>query len=269
MAHSFAPAAQSPISLEQFTEEMRAFDATTEDGLAAAADLFAALNANKRLLVDHIVGLLRRLRDDDAVNDYTGQTFMLASGPDYFVRANVWLPRPYRPLKALAESDQLFYDVAHDHNFTFMTAGHIGSGYRTTIYEYDGIDSTYNIGDRVDMSFLEDTMLPEGKIMIFRASRDIHVQYAPDEFSVSLNVMTINRTELRRTQNVFEKDCATVAGHPRGDEVGRQSLFAMVPALADARTEELLYDLTLSPDFRLHAHARGALDALAALRQTA
>jgi hypothetical protein len=269
MAYSFFPAAQRPIALEEFADELRAYDVNTEAGLAAAADLFAALNANKQLLVDHIVGLLRRLRDDDVINDYTGQTFMLHASDTYYVRANVWLPPTYGPLKALAESDQFFYGSPHDHNFTFMTAGHIGAGYRTTVYEYDGIGTAYNVGDRAKTSFLEDTMLPESKLMIFRASRDIHTQYAPDELSISLNLMTINRTELSRTQRLFDDDCSTVVAHARGDDLSRRSFFAMLPALADGRTEALLQDLLASPDPGLRVSAQDALDVLAASRQPA
>lgn len=265
MAHSFVPAAQASITLEQFADEIRAYDVMTEDGLAAASDLFAALNANKRLLVDHIVELLRHLRDDDLANDYTGQTFLLHSGPDYYIRANAWLPPDYEQLKALSESNQFFYGAPHDHNFTFMTAGYAGAGYRTTVYEYDGIGTAYNVGDRVDTSFLEETTLPEGKVMIFRASRDIHVQWAPDAFSVSLNLMTVNRTELARTQRLFDDDCATVKGHPRGDEASRRQFFGLVPALADGRTEELLHDLLLSPNPGVRANAQCALDAVAGI----
>jgi hypothetical protein len=263
VAHSFAIPTPRPISLEEFADELRAYDVMTEDGIVAAADLFAALNANKTVLVDHIVRMLRDLRDDDRVNDYTGQTFLLLNGPNYYIRANAWLPPSYTPLKALSESDQFFYGLPHDHNFTFMTAGHVGAGYRTTVYEYDGIGTTYNVGDRADVRYLEDTMLPEGKVMVFRASRDIHIQWAPDEFSISLNLMTVNRTELARTQRVFDTDCATVKGHPRGNEASRQRFFALVPALADDRTEALLHDLLTSAHPGVRANAQGALDALA------
>jgi hypothetical protein len=269
MALSIATARHAPISLAEFVDEMRGHDVSTEDGVAAAGELFAALNANKSVLVEHITGLLKQLRDDDQMNEYTGQTFMLHLDPRYFIRANAWLPAAYEPLKPHAESNQFFYGMPHDHNFTFMTAGHYGAGYRTTIYEYDGITKNYGVGERAATTFLEDTMLPEGKIMVFRASRDIHTQYAPDEFSISLNVMTLNPHELERTQRIFADDCETVRTHPRGNDAARNAFFALIPEIADDRTEAILHDLLASEKNEVSRCAREALDTIAASRATA
>lgn len=264
MAISFTPAARPPISLETFVDEMRGHDTTTVEGVAACADLFAALNANERLLTDHITHVLAALRDRGADNEYTGQTFVLHREGRYFVRANVWLPADYGSMRAASQSDQFFYGVPHDHNFTFLTAGYFGRGYRTQIFEYGGTRRAYNVGDRAEATFLEETMLPQGKLILFRASTDIHTQYAPDEFSISLNLMTTNPHELSRTQQLFDDGCNYVVSQPVGDEQARRGVFVMAALLGDERTEELLHDLVASEDEGLRKAAEGGLAALRA-----
>ncbi|MFE0800390.1 hypothetical protein [Streptomyces sp. NPDC058812] len=56
---------------------------------------------------------------------------LLGSGPGWTVRADIWSPAD-RNDAALHS-----YELPPDHNFSFLTVGHLGPGYRTEVWEYD------------------------------------------------------------------------------------------------------------------------------------
>lgn len=232
MAYTFRPDVEEILTLARFVELSDDYDMSVPEDLLKIAPLFAALNANPALLQNDLRELLRDPERSNAHSDYTGQTFMLFSGPRYYIRANIWLPRRYEALRESANSEQFYYDKPHDHNFTFLTACHCGSGYKTRIYEYDGVEVDYAVGDPVSATFLEDTSLPEGVLMMYRASRDIHIQYPPDDFSITVNLMTRNAREQVRSQNMFDQQMTRVVEQPRGVEVALEQLCDVAAALA-------------------------------------
>lgn len=239
VAYSIEPSKNSSaITLNEFREITQRLSFEHPERLCEIADVFAQLNANKRLLIDFINDNLVNWVQSNLRNAYTGQTFLLADYGNYYIRANVWLPRNYAGLPSAASSDQFFYELPHDHNFSFLTAGHIGSGYRTKIYEHDG--EPPGVGEAIDANFLEETQLHEGKLMVYRASRDIHVQYPPDEFSISLNVMTRNRHEFAKPQCILDSDCRTVVRHSTGVDPAKSYFFRTAAFLGDQETLDLL-----------------------------
>lgn len=261
MAYTVDLPKPQPIELAEFVESMETADLECAEDLCEVADLFGRLNANKRLLVDHVNEYLSAGRERDARNTYTGQTFVLAGARTYFVRANVWLPPNYPLLPLAEEGNHFFYGVAHDHNFSFLTAGHVGSGYRTRIFEHDGRRETIAIGKTVEAVFLEETTLPEGKMMVFRASQDIHTQFAPQEFSISLNLMMQNDRDAARTQYLFDEDCRKVVAHGRGADPEYQNFLDTAALVGDSVTHTLLADLAEAKrGTPLGAAAASALD---------
>lgn len=247
-------------TLEEFVESVARVEFNGPEDLLRIAEPFAALNANRRLMVDFVNDYLARWNRRDASNQYTGQTFPLYTGARFFICANVWLPSGYAMLPSAAEANQFCYDTAHDHNFSFLTAGYAGPGYRTRIFEYDGIAGPPPIGVPVKTTFLEDTTLETGKLMVYRASRDIHIQYAPEAFSISLNVMTINARELERTQCLFDTACTRVSSYSRGGDVERGYFFNVAALIGDDRTTSLLGDLAEGPAGSMRDCARRALE---------
>ena len=99
-----------------------------------------------------------------------------------------------------------FYDLPHDHNFSFLTVGYLGPGYWSDYYEHDGDAHAGLDGEPVELRFVERSRLSEGRVLLYRAHRDIHVQRPPDSFSVSLNILAADPGQHWRTQYRFDID---------------------------------------------------------------
>jgi hypothetical protein len=137
-----------------------------EDDLDASARMMRRLANNRRFLVERLneeLAALDNLKSFQSNNLYTPQVFLLHADPSFFVRVCVWEPLRKRPGETL-----FFYESAHDHNFSFMTVGYHGSGYRTEIAEYDPATLLGYVDEPVPMRFLEETTLPLGKVMFFQ-----------------------------------------------------------------------------------------------------
>jgi hypothetical protein len=240
MAYSTVPSVRAEIDLATFVETARRRTLRCADDLLELSDDFAQLAANKRLIVEFLERTLRDWRTFGSTNDYTGQTFILHSAPEFYIRANVWLPVSSGDAVG---AEQFFYGVAHDHNFSFMTAGYAGSGYRTEIFEYDGLRHVPAIGEIADVRFLEATSLHEGKIMVYRASRDIHIQHPPDAFAISLNLIVANPDEAVRPQCLFDPKTWKVTSQPTGAPIALDQLFRVALLAGGERGATLVNDV--------------------------
>lgn len=172
-----------------------------EDDLDATALMLRKLHNNRTFLSET---LLRQLADPaafNAMNPYTPQVFMLHRTEHYFIRAAVWTPSAGRNGEEI-----FFYEDPHDHNFALLTLGYEGSGYQTVLFEYDHQSVVGDVGEAVDVRFLERTRLSHGRVMLYRDSKDIHVQFPSEDFSVSINVV-VPKMQMNR-QYSFEMDLA-------------------------------------------------------------
>jgi hypothetical protein len=205
LAITFATDTDESISLEQFVHEVESIlDSDDQDTLVALAPRLRRLANNRTFLAEFINDELANWEQFQKDSSYTGQVFQLATGRDYLIRANVWEP-PAATVRG--NRDGLFmYQQPHDHNFSFLTAGYLGAGYQTTIYECDPASVSGIPGDQVDMTFLETTRLPQGKVMLYRASRDIHCQEYAAEYSISLNLLVSDSGHAAREQFYFDFD---------------------------------------------------------------
>lgn len=268
MALTFEISDDSSISLDEYVQYVRDnVDTSDEDSIAASAPMLRRLINNKTIVADRVNAELRNWRDFQKGNSYTAQTLVLHMDERFFVRANVWAPRSSNAALAEKEQDLYFYGVAHDHNFTFMTGGYIGGGYETLIYEYDGW--SYRGTRDVDLAFLEHTYLPQGKIMLYRESRDVHEQGFPADYSLSINLMTLREegNRPRRRQLFFDVPSKTVT-ETLDSEVGRVMMTEIAKVAGDARSASLLCDLCEThPNQRLRAYALDALRVLEPSRQ--
>src|SRR3546814_33924 len=73
-------------------------------------------------------------------------------------------------------TDPFFYGKAHDHNFSFLTVGYMGPGYWSEYYEYDYANVAGYVGEKVNLRYIEKSKLDEGKVMLYRIHRDVHLQ---------------------------------------------------------------------------------------------
>jgi hypothetical protein len=181
-----------PLSLGDLVEALNRpeFDPRDEDSFAAAGPLLRRLAANRDFLADLAIAELKdRCTRQTLENRYSSQVLMLHRASEkYFIRANFW-PSPRDSLFKTSGASPFFYHVPHDHNFSFLTVGYLGPGYWSEYYEYEHDQVVGLPGEKVDLKFVEKSKLDPGKVMLYRAHRDVHNQLPADDFSVSINIM--------------------------------------------------------------------------------
>lgn len=208
------------------------------------ADDLAALSMNTSLVKDAIEAQIDAFLSGARQISYTPQSIILGSGEGFYVRANIWTP-PRLSGAIKEQEERIFsYRLAHDHNFAFLTAGYFGAGYRTEIFDYDPDRVVGYIGEEVDLTLLEETTLPKGKVMFYRERRDIHIQHPPEELSISLNLMLLSDDSQNTEQYFFDTERNIISGIPEAAYVYRRaSLAALLGDIGDERSIPLLEDL--------------------------
>jgi len=167
------------------------FDPHDEGSVQHCARQLRCLGNNRTFLGDMLVDeLAARHREDDGANSYGPQVIMLAppDGGDYFIRANLW-PSENEHMMRASGGSSFVYGLPHDHNFDFVTLGYFGPGYASDYFEFDYEDVSGWSGETVDLRFVERSCLFEGKIMHYRAHRDVHAQLPGEALSVSINIV--------------------------------------------------------------------------------
>jgi len=216
------------------------FDPADEDNFASWGPQLKKLANDRSFLGDLIVKELKQrcegqLRD----NQYNPQVFMLHGAVGrYIIRANFW-PALKDSVVRHSGSDPFFYNVAHDHNFSFLTVGYLGPGYWSDYYEYEYGDVVGFPGEEVNLKFIEKARLEQGKVLLYRAHKDVHLQLPADAMSVSLNIVETSHSTTFRDQYRFD--------------------------LANSRVEGIMTRMSLEPMLALAAHFGGedGLDLLA------
>ncbi len=192
-----------------------AFNPLCRDSLAEAAPILAALANNRTFLADMAVAALKdSCREQTRANGYSPQV-MLLSPPDgrFFIRANIW-PSERDAMLRDTGPEAYFYHQPHDHAFDFLTVGYAGPGYWSDYYDYDGaVDGAVDglVGETVPLRFVERSRLAPGRILLYRANRDIHDQLPPDSLSVSINIMPLSAAQSWRRQYFFNLGAGTIA----------------------------------------------------------
>lgn len=181
-----------PIALAELVQVLNdeRFDPADEESFAAAGPWLKRLANNRRFLADIAVAELKdRCGKQERENRYSSQVIMLHRASEkYFIRANFW-PSPKDSVFKASGTSPFFYHVPHDHNFSFLTVGYLGPGYWSEYYEYDYESVVGLPGEQVDLRFVEKAKLDPGKVMLYRAHKDVHNQLPADEMSVSINIM--------------------------------------------------------------------------------
>ena len=253
------------MTLPEFLEYLEKYvDSRDEASVIAAAPAFRALANNRAFLREELNRQMRAWREP--MNDvYLSQTFQLGRAKDLFVRANVWSPRGAEPPTARVEGEMTLYGLPHDHAFSFLTVGYWGPGYRTAIYEYDSTSIGGEPGELVELAFLEETTLPFGKVMYYRACRDVHEQGYPPAFSISLNVTLVPPELVDRDQFYFDLERKRIVAWSGPVQAARIQLCRVAATLGNSETEAHLAAIAArarSPRLRAEAYA-----ALATMRR--
>jgi hypothetical protein len=263
MAFSYqAKESITPIEAGELIESIgRAYKGDGVEAMHAVAGKLQALAANREYLRDALIAELERIAGEQNLVSFAPQSFIIHRAAPFSLRLNLWLPPAGSARKIAQEARVYSYDQAHDHNFTLLTVGAGGPGYKTRIFEYD-IGSIHGYGgEHVEMQHLEDTMLPAGKAMIYRPHRDIHVQLPPEAPSMSLNLLIEEKEIVETPQYYF--DLATRSVVPMNDnEIGRRvSFLESVGHFAGESCASLLFDVA-----RQHRNPEVRAGALHAIR---
>lgn len=180
-------------SLDECVEVLAAtgFHPEDEESLMHAAGRLRQLGNNRSFLGDMLVDELAAChREELSDNSYGPQVIMLAppGRGNFLMRANLWPSSDEYMVRASGHGPFVF-GLPHDHNFHFLTLGYFGPGYWSEYYEFDYEEVTGWRGEPVDLRFVERARLHEGKIMLYRAHVDVHLQIPADSLSVSINIL--------------------------------------------------------------------------------
>ena len=161
-----------------------------------AAKWLRRLTNNRTFLGDLLIDRLTRRLSDAGLQSidsgYGPQAIVLSPlRGSMFLRANIW-PAEKDLCFQTSGAKNFVYGVPHDHNFSFLTSGYAGPGYRSDYYEYDYENVVGYPGENAGLKFVERSALHEGKLMLYRAHVDVHSQLPPEALSVSLNVLHVD-----------------------------------------------------------------------------
>jgi hypothetical protein len=217
MPRPITPPAAPEIDLAEITARLdeSGVDLTRDESLAQCAHLLAGLARNRLFLADRVIAELKAgYRDQLAESRYSAQVFLLhRSRRGWFLRANLW-PAATDAVTAASGAAAFAYGLPHDHNFHFLTTGYWGPGYVSDYYDYDPEAVDGRLGEPMNLKFVERSALGEGKMMLYRAHRDIHSQLPPEQLSVSLNIMDEGEHVPWRDQYIVDLEHGTIARRP-------------------------------------------------------
>lgn len=245
MAISFeANPAAAPIDVGDVMDAAKkAYRGHSVDAMQSIAEKFQRLAANPEFIRDGLLAELKRIALEQNLASFAPQSFIIHRAPPFSLRLNLWLPPVGSSRKVEQEARIYSYGRAHDHNFSLLTVGVAGPGYRTRVYEYD-FDAVEGYGgEHVEMTFLEETMLPMGKAMVYRPHHDIHMQLPPEQPSMSLNLLIEEKEIFEKPQYFFDMENSSLV--PMDDnEVGRRvSFLDVVGHFSDETCVTSLFDI--------------------------
>jgi hypothetical protein len=250
---------------------VRHVDPRDDAAMRGAAEMLHSLYNNRDFLRDAVRDELTLLANGRSHKQLSPQIYIHGTrrspGRTFTVRSCLWSPASKSDPRSLALQDRAFsYGVAHDHNFSLLTIGYLGSGYETDIYEYDSKSVGGLPGESVDLRFRETMTLTEGTILYLRPRKDVHVQRHPSGVSISLNLIGESPEIHAAPQFEFDIGTGKIIGLLAENTVTKQTLpFKLVSLLG---ANDKLLDLIIQISRRHPAeHIRGAAySTLAALR---
>lgn len=242
---------EKPISLEEFMAYVdNNIDLSDLDSVMLAAPMLEALARNKKLLTDEYSKYLKAICDGREGEDgvvYSPSSTILASSKTkpFAVRANLWPSMSDEKKLRSIESSVFSYEIAHNHNFNFMTANYFGPGYETELWEIDDLANMEGVvGESVKLNYLGRTRLHTNKQMFFRRSKDVHLQLPPESLSVSLNLLISDEIDELTDQLFFDLSTSKISGHPKVCIASlRASLLEFAGLLGDLNTADMLVEL--------------------------
>jgi hypothetical protein len=114
--------------LEEYCELVtQRVDMADIDSLREHAWLLRGLANNRDFLLERYHQMLEEFVSDKPVAVYTPQSLTLASGREFYVRANIWLPIENSSIQSDTKVKLNAYELPHDHSFDFVSVGYFGA----------------------------------------------------------------------------------------------------------------------------------------------
>ena len=168
------------------------FDPRDPQSTIEAAVWLERLTNNRTFLAELLIDRLAGRTEGEVDSGFGPQAIVLSPvRGNVFLRANIW-PAEHDLCFRTSGASSFVYGVPHDHNFSFLTSGYLGPGYRSDYFEYDYGSVAGYAGEPASLRFVERSALSEGKLMLYRAHVDVHSQLPAESLSVSLNVMHLD-----------------------------------------------------------------------------
>jgi len=238
-----------PIELAECLEKVsKTLVPEDQDSILSLAPVLKSLAANKRFLTDFLNGQLAKFMGGGKSSLYSPQSFILGgNGTTWTIRGNFWFPLAGAGTLASVQTSVFSYERPHNHNFSLLTVGWFGPGYETALWECDPASITGIPGEIVDLLSLGRESLPSGKVLFYRPFRDVHIQYSPQKFSISLNLLVVPDSYRLMDQYIFDVETSRIVGVPDDlDGARRGSVMELLGYFGDDRTKELLFDIATS-----------------------
>lgn len=232
------------FQLDEFVEHARQnIDVYDRESVLENAWALRALANNRHFVLDAYHSELSAIVSNTSANGNQPQSLALHIERDFYVRANIWLPIEVGKRTEKFEKKLYAYDLPHDHNFDFLTVGYFGSGYKTDIYTYDHSLCEGVLGERVHVKYQGEYQLRPGRVISFFGGQDIHVQYVPEEISVSLNFLCHNPQAAWQQQYIFDLENSKLIGGAGDVLSNRLYLVECAGLFGNNETAEILTDL--------------------------
>ena len=259
------PLTNGRLSLQGFVEHVRqVIDLQEPDSLIGLASPLCMLANDPDVVARHFNDAIQRSLDTAAPPPDISSSISLAEDNHFRLSANVWMPAS---LGEHLPPNGISAGRVHNHNTSLMTVGYAGPGCDLDLYAFDPKTSQGEIGERVDLRFVERTRLSPRSVVIYRETVDAHARFAPSNLSVSLTFSIIDERSQRIDQLLFDPHTASIAGvGPHAAVHRRASVVRLAGEFGNAGTIDLLDGLMRRSHCRRVREA--AIDGAMRLRDT-
>ncbi|MCH2071020.1 hypothetical protein [Acinetobacter pittii] len=235
------------ISLDEFVDYIKKnIDLDDLNSINSAAPMLIKLSNDKDLLPKAVCDELRYSNKPfQESNPYQASGYVLYKDEDFVIRAVCWISDKERKFVNVdVDRGLLIYSIAHDHDFSFLTVGHYGSGYYTETYEYDYDSVIGETGESIEMKKISFNQLKLGQTYLFRAGKEIHQQRSPDDFSISLNLIVRKRGQQRfNDQYAFDLKNKKIIRPLENDTFKRAQTVHLIADLLGSKCSESFWKL--------------------------
>lgn len=234
------------ISLEEVIAYLNeyGFDPKDEKSVTNGAYQLKGLYNDREFLSNILIKELEdRCQMQNESNAYSEQSIILHNQNGIMLRANIWPGKDHYLMRTKGKA-AFYFNTPHDHNFDFLTIGYMGPGYQSEYYEYDYDKVIGYEGEPVELKYIETSCLEEGKILQYRAHKDVHQQLPAKSLSVSINIMQQNMMQPWYDQYHFDlssKKIVKILNHVSG-EILLQMAVHLLPKHGQALACEYLHN---------------------------